>query len=836
MVDSKFRNREPVEDRAPRRTAGRGLRPSGKGARRSRELVSAETESLERLAALIEELRGSRLWRLIERPLRWCLNPGTLGRGHTIFDDIGAQLRDVREANLQLTNALVPAEVRFERGPAHHGNAYPAAVLVTNWNGAAHIDAFLDSYARHHVPDAAELVIVDHASSDDSVARIRARMNALPIKLLRCNRNQRYAVANNLAAAYADSPCLVFANNDIVFDSPVIPGLLSALADTSVCLAGVPLYYPDGQGAGTRRVQHAGIRFAPSPHLQFMRPHNVHDPVPEGGGCRRVPAVTGALAACRREDFESVGGFLEDYDYGFEDVDLSLNLQSRLGQEVVVCDGLSAIHDESRTQKTIDEAVLVARRRRNARTFRARFGAQLSREVFRSQLHGGIWHEEPLRLRLTPRMSLRDDTGDGGDESVQQVPAASLEGQDRERFCGFWLLDDPAELAEAALPKSAVGVALVARNRAEDWLGISANPDVALYLCQSERDLEALRHRSCADLVRAPGDAWPPGARTTRAVLDALSVHQERPSIAIRSASPRAESARYGCDFHFAKALARALRDRGYRVNLDGSADAQQRRIEPDDVTLTLRGPQRFTAPVSGLNLLWLISHAERVSDQEFEGYDHVFVASASYAAHLAERIPTPVTALLRCTDPACFPFIEAPTHPERIVFVGHSRGVEGPVLKAALSQGLNPEVYGRDWGGLVSPSDLHEGYVDNYRLGALYGNSGVVLHDHGPLARRDGFVSNRIFDALATGAHVVSDAVAGLDELFGEEVGILSHPEDDLAGLCRAGSSGRAARQALASRVAEEHSFAVRAARIDALIRSRMPAVGPMPARRSAA
>ena len=44
---------------------------------------------------------------------------------------------------------------------------------------------------------------------------------------------------------------------------------------------------------------------------------------------------------------------------------------------------------------------------------------------------------------------------------------------------------------------------------------------------------------------------------------------------------------------------------------------------------------------------------------------------------------------------------------------------------------------------------------------------------------RADGFVSNRLFDAVASGARVVTDPVDGLAELFGPSVQGYETPDD---------------------------------------------------------
>jgi spore maturation protein CgeB len=103
---------------------------------------------------------------------------------------------------------------------------------------------------------------------------------------------------------------------------------------------------------------------------------------------------------------------------------------------------------------------------------------------------------------------------------------------------------------------------------------------------------------------------------------------------------------------------------------------------------------------------------------------------------------------------------------------------------------------------------------VPNTELGPLYASAGVVLNDHWEDMRRDGFVSNRLFDAAACAARVLSDDVAGAAELFGGLVRTFTHP-DEIGRLLTDVGTGWPAydeRVRLAERVVREHSFDRRA------------------------
>jgi spore maturation protein CgeB len=140
-------------------------------------------------------------------------------------------------------------------------------------------------------------------------------------------------------------------------------------------------------------------------------------------------------------------------------------------------------------------------------------------------------------------------------------------------------------------------------------------------------------------------------------------------------------------------------------------------------------------------------------------------------------------------------------------------------VVRDALAAGLPVAVYGDLWSGLVPDEVVRGRSIPNQTLAAAYGSAGVVLNDHHDAMRVGGFVSNRLFDAVASGARVITDPVDGLAELFGptvqpygtvEELARLATLEDPDAVFGDA-----AVRRAAADRVRREHSFSARAQRL---------------------
>ncbi len=79
--------------------------------------------------------------------------------------------------------------------------------------------------------------------------------------------------------------------------------------------------------------------------------------------------------------------------------------------------------------------------------------------------------------------------------------------------------------------------------------------------------------------------------------------------------------------------------------------------------------------------------------------------------------------------------------------------------------------VYGTNWRGLIDDRYIAAEHIPNHELHRAYSTAAIVLNDHWDDMRLHGFVSNRIYDALACGALVLSDHLPELEDRFGGAV-----------------------------------------------------------------
>jgi O-antigen biosynthesis protein len=145
---------------------------------------------------------------------------------------------------------------------------------------------------------------------------------------------------------------------------------------------------------------------------------------------------------------------------------------------------------------------------------------------------------------------------------------------------------------------------------------------------------------------------------------------------------------------------------------------------------------------------------------------DHVHVASPTVAADLAAD-GVRASLLPQATDTERFRPTPGGRHHE-LLFVANSRNVRRRITDDLLPTDHELAIYGYGWTPeLVDVRHVVADQVPNAQLPALYTAADLVLNDHWDEMRAGAYLSNRLFDAAACGATVVTDRIAGLDEVF---------------------------------------------------------------------
>lgn len=197
-------------------------------------------------------------------------------------------------------------------------SAGPVTLAITNWNGAAFLDDCLDA-ALALRGDVAEVLVVDNASTDDSVARIRRR--APRVRLVELGRNDGPCPARNRGLQEARTRWVLQLDSDVI----LAPDTLERLWPETAAL-GVVLVQPRAVLASDPSVVHYdGGRFH---YVGMMCLDNLLVRAPAGPP-EDVDAVISMCLLADREAVLAAGGYDPAFFILFEDHDLSYRLRAR---------------------------------------------------------------------------------------------------------------------------------------------------------------------------------------------------------------------------------------------------------------------------------------------------------------------------------------------------------------------------------------------------------------------------------------------------------------------------------------------------------------------------
>jgi len=204
---------------------------------------------------------------------------------------------------------------------------------------------------------ATEIVVVDNASQDDSVARIRA---AYPqVALVESPSNVGFAAGNNLALREHQGRYLLLLNPDTEVVGDAILTMVRYLSDhPEVAVAGPQLRYGDGSYQPSRRrfptlwgaMWESTLLGQWFPRNPWLRRYHMDD-TPDDAA-QRVDWVNGACMLLRGEIFDQVGPLDEAFFMYSEELDWCRRIK-RAGWEIAYLPDAVVVHHEARSSDQV---------------------------------------------------------------------------------------------------------------------------------------------------------------------------------------------------------------------------------------------------------------------------------------------------------------------------------------------------------------------------------------------------------------------------------------------------------------------------------------------------
>jgi GT2 family glycosyltransferase len=231
------------------------------------------------------------------------------------------------------------------------------SIIIVNWNSADYIRKCLESIYNQTKDLNFEVIVVDNASYDGCSEVIG---NEFPeAKFVQSNKNLGFAAANNLGFTHCSGESLLFLNPDTKVVGDAITIMLRHLRtlpdagavgckllnfDSSIqttCIQPFPTILNQFLDTDYLILRFPGLR------IWGVRPLFFYSGKPEP-----VEVICGACIMTRREVFERVGMFREDYFMYGEDLDLCFKIR-KIGLKNYYAGDACVVHYGGRSAKQI---------------------------------------------------------------------------------------------------------------------------------------------------------------------------------------------------------------------------------------------------------------------------------------------------------------------------------------------------------------------------------------------------------------------------------------------------------------------------------------------------
>ncbi len=236
------------------------------------------------------------------------------------------------------------------------------SIIIVNYNVKEFLQNLLHSLQKAVQNISHEIIVVDNASDDGSIEFIREKFPY--VQLISNKSNLGFSKANNEGLKIAKGKYLLLINPDTIVSEDTISKMIQFLNNhEDAGLAGCKILNPDGS------LQLACRRSFPGPWTSFCKVTGLSTLFPKSKLYARynltyldenetyeVDAISGSFMMMKKEVYEKVGGFDEQFFMYGEDLDLCYRIQQN-GYKVYYYPGTQIIHykGESTKRSSLDE-------------------------------------------------------------------------------------------------------------------------------------------------------------------------------------------------------------------------------------------------------------------------------------------------------------------------------------------------------------------------------------------------------------------------------------------------------------------------------------------------
>ena len=223
------------------------------------------------------------------------------------------------------------------------------SIIIVNYNVKEFLQNLIHSIEKATKNLSSEIIVIDNASDDGSVDIIKQKFPT--VKLIENKNNIGFGSANNQGLKIAQGKYILFINPDCIVSENTFDKMISFFNEHPDCgLAGCKILNSDGS------LQLACRRSFPGPWTSFTKVTGLSNLFPgsrifarynltylDENRIHEVDAVSGSFMMIKRDAYEKVGGFDDQFFMYGEDLDLCYRVQ-KAGFKVYYVPDTQIIH------------------------------------------------------------------------------------------------------------------------------------------------------------------------------------------------------------------------------------------------------------------------------------------------------------------------------------------------------------------------------------------------------------------------------------------------------------------------------------------------------------
>lgn len=219
------------------------------------------------------------------------------------------------------------------------------SIIIPTWNTADITLKCLKTIYKFLSPDIFEIIIVNNASTDDTVAEINKFIHSLKIencKLIINASNLGFSKANNIGAKQAIGEYLFFLNSDMeLVDKTLIDMVKYLESNNDAGIVGPKFLNPDLTIQGSVIPHQTALNAFKEYWLHNIGSYTKYTPTQNTP--TSVPNISGGALLISKQNFDKIGGWDERYFFYYEDLELCRQIRN-ISKQIIFYPQGNVIH------------------------------------------------------------------------------------------------------------------------------------------------------------------------------------------------------------------------------------------------------------------------------------------------------------------------------------------------------------------------------------------------------------------------------------------------------------------------------------------------------------